>query len=126
MKKAQNTSKRTAEMVTISRAEYESFQDLQGYVSQLEQQNRWLLEQLNIIRHRKFGSTSEKSSEEVLEQLSLLFDEAEVYAAAEENQGEEPTEVPVRSYKRKKKVGSAREILPEDVEVVTEEYDLSE
>ena len=77
MKMAQNTSKRTAEMVTISRAEYESFQDLQGYVSQLEQQNRWLLEQLNIIRHRKFGSTSEKSSEEVLEQLSLLDRELE-------------------------------------------------
>ena len=123
MIKAQNTSKRTGEMVTISRAEYDKIQD---YVSQLEQQNRWLLEQLNIIRHRKFGASSEKSSEEVLEQLSLLFDEAEVYAAAEENQDEEPAEVSVRSYKRKKKVGSARDILPEDVEVVTEEYSLSE
>ena len=87
MIKAQNISKRTGEMVTISRAEYDKIQD---YVSQLEQQNRWLLEQLNIIRHRKFGASSEKSSEEVLEQLSLLFDEAEVYAAAEDNQDEEP------------------------------------
>lgn len=57
-------------MVTISRVEYEEYLEL-------KKQNEWLLEQLRVIRNRQFGSSSEKASEEVYEQLSLLFDEAE-------------------------------------------------
>jgi len=53
----------TTETVTISRAEYE----------ELKAQNRWLLEQLRVVRSKQCGSSSEKASEEVLEQLSLLF-----------------------------------------------------
>lgn len=59
------------EMVSISRAEYESMQA----------QIQWLMEQLRLSRRKQFGSSSEKSTDEGMEQLSLLFDEAEVYTA---------------------------------------------
>ena len=93
------------ETVTISRAEYED----------LKAQNQWLLEQLRLVRRRKFGASSEKASEEVYEQLSLLFNEAEVYAskaAEREHEAEpDPAAVEVRSHPRKRS-GSARDILP--------------
>ena len=107
------------ETVTISRAEYED----------LKAQNQWLLEQLRLVRRRKFGASSEKASEEVYEQLSLLFDEAEVYAskaAERENEAEpKPAAVEVRSHTRKRS-GSARDILPEDIPVEVVEHELSE
>ena len=107
------------ETVTISRAEYE---DMQAQI-------QWLLEQLRLVRRRKFGASSEKASEEVYEQLSLLFDEAEVYAskaAERENEAEpEPAAVEVRSHTRKRS-GSARDILPEDIPVKVVEHELSE
>ena len=46
------------------------------------------MERLRLIRKKQFGSTSERASEVVLEQLSLLFNEAEVYAVKKEK--EEP------------------------------------
>ena len=61
-----------AEMVSITRAEY-------GELLELREQNRWLMEQLRVIKSKQFGSKSEKSSEQVEEQLSLLFDEAEAW-----------------------------------------------
>ena len=95
----------------------------------MKAQNQWLLEQLRLVRRRKFGASSEKASEEVYEQLSLLFDEAEVYAskaAERENEAEpEPAAVEVRSHTRKRS-GSARDILPEDIPVKVVEHELSE
>ena len=97
------------ETVTISRAEYED----------LKAQNQWLLEQLRLVRRRKFGASSEKASEEVYEQLSLLFNEAEVYAskAAEREHEAEPH--------TRKRSGRARDILPEDIPVEVVEHELS-
>ena len=66
-----------AEMVFITRAEY-------GELLELREQNRWLMEQLRVIKSKQFGSKSEKSSEQVEEQLSLLFDEAEAWVTIEE------------------------------------------
>lgn len=103
---------KTTEMVTISRAEYE----------QLKAQNEWLLEQLRVIRNKQFGSSSEKASEGVYEQLSLLFDEAEVYVS----EAEETSAVEVRSHTRRQKSGQVRDILPEDIEVVETEHTLPE
>ena len=68
-----------AEMVSITRAEY-------GELLELREQNRWLMEQLRVIKSKQFGSKSEKSSEQVEEQLSLLFDEAEAWVTIEEKQ----------------------------------------
>ena len=101
-----------AEMVTIPRAEYEN----------LKAQNQWLLEQLRVIHSKQFGASSEKASKEVYEQLSLLFNEAEVYAG----EAEEAPAVEVRSHTRQRNSGSARDILPENVEVVEVEHTLPE
>ena len=108
---------RTAEMVTIPRVEYEDFLEI-------KKQHEWLLEQLRVMRSKQFGSSSEKASEEVYEQLSLLFDEAEIYAA-ESSEAEEPA-IEVRAHTRNRKSGNARDILPENVEVVEVEHTLPE
>ena len=70
-----------AEMVSITRAEY-------GELLELREQNRWLMEQLRVVKSKQFGSKSEKSSEQVEEQLSLLFDEAEAWVTVEEKQAD--------------------------------------
>lgn len=106
-----------AETVTISRAEYEK-------LLEIEKQNEWLLEQLRVLKSKQFGSSSEKASEEIYGQLSLLFNEPEL-CAEDTAEAEEPA-VEVRSYTRKRKSGRARDILPENVEVVEVEHTLSE
>ncbi|MBR1495877.1 MAG: IS66 family transposase zinc-finger binding domain-containing protein, partial [Acidaminococcaceae bacterium] len=108
------------ETVTIPQEKYNG---LVSYVKELETQNQWLLEQLRVIRQKKFGASSEKASEEVAEQLSLLFDEAEVYVAEESK--EEAPAVEVRSHTRRKG-GDVRSIVPENIEVVETEHTLSE
>ena len=59
-----------AEMVTISRAEYD----------ELKLQNQWLLEQLGLAKKREFGSSSERIQEGLMDQLGLTLNEAEAYA----------------------------------------------
>ena len=108
---------RTAETVTISRAEYEELQEL-------KKQYEWLLEQLRVIKSKQFGSSSEKASEEVIGQLSLLFNEPEVLVE-EEKAAEEPA-VEVRAHARNRKSGSAKDILPENTEVVETRHTLPE
>ena len=107
---ALNTST-TEEMVTISRAEYE------GMKAQID----WLMEQLRLARHRQFGSSSERISEEGLEQLSLLFNEAEVYADEEKSES-----TPVAAHVRHKRSGGVRDIVPEDIKVVEVDHTLPE
>lgn len=75
-------------MVTISRAEYEAQQEC---IAKLEQQVSVLTEALRLARHKRFGASSEKISEDAMEQLSFLFNEAEVYA--EEKEEDEPVTV---------------------------------
>lgn len=101
--------------VTISRAEYEG-------LKALEQQNRWLMEQLGLVRKRQFGTISEKASAEVMEQMSLLFNEAEVY----EDKREEREKTEVKAHTRAKRGGSVREILPENIPVETIDHTLRE
>ena len=99
-------------MVTTPRAEYE----------QLKAQNEWLLEQLRATRNKKFGSSSEKATEDIYEQLSLLFDEVEVYVS----ETEDTSPVEVWPHTRRQKSGHVRDILPEDIEVVEVEHTLPE
>ena len=77
MKDEKKTVSNTAEMMTISRTEYES---QQAQLTELKLQNQWLLEQLGLAKKRQFGSSSEKLQEELMDQLSLDFNEAEAYA----------------------------------------------
>ena len=71
------TETRNAETVTISRAEYELFQAQSERISALEKQVELLTEALRLSRQKRFGASSERTSEEDMEQLSLLFNEAE-------------------------------------------------
>ncbi len=83
MEKKKDFGTSNREMVTISRAEYDADK---AYIAELEQQRQWLMEQLKLLKRKQFGSSSEKASEEVMEQMSLLFDEAEACAYTEQKE----------------------------------------
>ena len=75
---------RDAGIVTIPSAEYEQMQGQisaqEKQISVLEKQVELLTEALRLSRQKRFGASSERTSEDDMEQLSLLFNEAEVYA----------------------------------------------
>ena len=104
MKSTKEMQTSNAEMVTISRAEYEeknarlAAQDER--ISRLENQVELLMEALRLARHKQFGASSEKSEDTLMEQLSFLFNEAEVFSAA---QKEEENVTVVAAHKRHKK-----------------------
>ena len=105
MKKTETNQTSTGETVTISRAEYEeknarlAAQDER--ISRLENQVELLIEALRLARHKQFGASSEKSEDTLMEQLSFLFNEAEVFSAAEKETEENVTVVV--AHKRHKK-----------------------
>ena len=100
------------EMVTISRAEYEQFQAQSGRIAELEQQVSVLMEALRLARHKRFGAFSEKTDESVMEQMSFLFNEAEVFSAAET---EKPEATDVAGHKRHKKHTYTLDTIPEGI-----------
>ena len=91
-----------------------------------KRQKEWLLEQLRLARKKKFGSSSEQLTDEAYEQLSLLFDEPAAYKQPPEEEPEAEETVEVQAHSRKKRSGSAREILPENAEVEEETHELPE
>lgn len=110
------------ETVTISRAEYER---LRTEIQNLEKANQWLMEQLRLIKSNKFGSKADKTSEEAMEQLSLMFDEAEATEwVSEQQEKEEP--IAVEGHTRSRKSRSLDETVPKDMPVETEEHRLPE
>ena len=110
MKKTENYQTSNAEMVTISRAEYEEFQAQRKKISELENHVDILMEALRLARHKQFGASSEKSEETFMEQLSFLFNEAEVFSAAEK---EEEHVTSVAAHKRHKKHEYTLDSVPE-------------
>ena len=113
MKKAENFQTSNAEMVTISRAEYEELQAQSKRVSELESRVDMLMEALRLAQHKRFGASSEKSEDTLMEQLSFLFNEAEVFSAAEMKAEEDITVV--AAHKRHKKHEYTLEKIPEDL-----------
>ncbi len=113
MKKTDNFQTSTGETVTISRAEYEEFQAQRERISALEKQVEVLMEAIRLARHKRFGASSEKSEEPLMDQLSFLFNEAEVFSAAEK-EAEEPVTV-VASHKRHKKHEYSLDSIPKDM-----------
>ena len=99
-----------AEMVTITRAEYEAMQA----------QINWFMEQMRLLKKKTFGASSEKSHEEILGQLSLLFDEAELQLLSGDEKEAETASVV--GYARKKRTGGVTEMLPENVPVEVVEH----
>ncbi len=69
MKKTDNFKTSTGETVTISRAEYEEFQAQRERISALEKQVEVLMEAIRLARHKRFGASSEKSEEPLMDQL---------------------------------------------------------
>lgn len=110
------------EMVSITRAEYEELKELKSQNEKLSRQVEWLLERLRLGQKKRFGASSEKLEEELSEgQLSLLFNEAEAYAAPEE-----PEKTTVAEHTRSKRSSRLEEALPEGVPVEVVEHRLSE
>ena len=97
MKSIERTDTSNQGMVTISRAEYDA---QQGRIAKLEQQVAVLTEALRLSRHRQFGASSEKISEDAMDQLSFLFNKAEVYNDVVKAEEES---IPVAAHKRHKK-----------------------
>ena len=120
MKKTENCQTSNVEMVTISRAEYEKLQAQSKRVSELENRVDLLTEALRLARHKQFGASSEKSEETLMEQLSFLFDEAEVYSAAEK----EENVTSVAAHKRHKKHEYTLDSIPEGMSTKQVEHHL--
>ena len=118
MNKTDNFQTSTGETVTISHAEYE---EQQGCIARLEQQVSVLTEALRLAQHKRFGASSEKSEESIMEQLSWLFNEAEVFAEAkakDENITEET------AHTRHKKHEYTLDSIPEDLPIERIEHRL--
>ena len=122
MKKTDNYQTSNAEMVTISRAEYEEFQAQRKKISELESRVDLLMEALRLARHKQFGASSEKSEDTLMEQLSFLFNEAEVFSAAEKDAEENVTVI--ATHKRHKKHEYTLDSIPEGVETKQVEHRL--
>ena len=103
-------------MVTISRAEYEEknarLASQDERISRLESQVELLTEALRLARHKRFGASSEKTDESFMEQLSFLFNEAEVFSTAEK---EESEATDVAGHKRHKKHTYTLDTIPEGI-----------
>ena len=127
MKKDVISVSESKKTVTITIEEYEALKGLKEEIAKLNQQIQWLTEGIRLSRKKLFGASSEKSS--AAEQLSFLFNEAEVYEDQSVKQ-EEPTEqeetITVAEHKRKRRSGSIEGVLPENVPVNVVEHRLSE
>jgi len=109
------------ETVTISRAEYEAQKER---IAKLEHQVEVQTETIRLSRHKRFGTSSEQTSEDGMEQLNLLFNEAEVYADQEDKDAEDS--VVVAAHKRHRKHEYTLDELPEDIPVEVVEHRLPE
>ena len=121
MKNEKKTAVNTAEMMTISRTEYES---QQTQLVELKLQNQWLLEQLGLAKKRQFGSSSERIQEGLIDQLGLTLNEAEAYAYG--TKSATPKQIAVKAHERKRQSGSVLDIVPEGTPTKVVEHRLPE
>ena len=87
-------------------------------------QNDWLLDQLKLSKKKLFGKSSEQAGEAVMEQLSLVFNEAEAIDA--KSIEEAPSETKVKAHTRKRRSGSIDDVIPEGLPVEVVEHKLPE
>lgn len=113
MNKAKLNQISNGEMVTISRAEYEEFQAQRKEISELKSRVDLLMEALRLAQHKQFGASSKKSEDSLTEQLSFLFNEAEVFSAADKEAEENATVV--AAHKRHKKHEYSLDNIPEGI-----------
>ena len=110
----------------VPRGEYDAqlatIADLKAYIAELESKLNWLTEQVRLSRVRRFGASSEASGQEVLEQMSLLFNEAEFHA----DEAVKAEKTVVREHERKKRSGSVRDVVPKNITVEEVRHELPE
>ena len=114
----------TEEMVTISRAEYERFQEQAQVITGLTLQKEWLLEQLKLSKKKLFGRSSEQAEQMVMEQLSFTYNEAEAYVSGTNAAAEKP--VAVKAHERKRQSGNVLDVVPEGTRTEVVEHRLPE
>ena len=114
----------TEEMVTISRAEYERFQEQAQVITSLTLQNEWLREQLKLSKKKLFGRSSEQAEQMVMEQLSFTYNEAEAYVSGTKAATEKP--VVVKAHERKRQSGNVLDVVPEGARTEVVEHRLPE
>ncbi|GEO27821.1 transposase [Alicyclobacillus acidoterrestris] len=90
-------------------------------IAELKKQVNLLLEELRLARHRHFGKSSERTTDDQV-RLDLVFNEAEVEAQPEV---EEPT-IETVTYERRRKQPGQRDEMLADLPVERIEYRLSE
>ena len=112
---------RTSDVVTIPRAEYDAIRAENERLRNLYDQ---LLEKFVLAQRNRFGSKAEPASDEVMEQLSFMFDEPEATTWVEQ-QKEDTEEVVVAAHTRKRNSGSVLDVVPEGAEIVTEDHVLA-
>ena len=114
MKNEANAVTSSTEMVTISRTEYDALlQKSEGY-AELNQKLDWLMEQMRLAKKRAYGASSEQTKEELVGQLSLMFDETEAWLSARRTTAKETK---VAAHIRQKRSSRVEEVLPGDVHV---------
>ena len=116
--------------VTISRAEYEKLKKVNDELRQanedLAKQVSFLMQQIKLARHQRFGSSSEQSKyDDGSEQLSFLFNEPEVYADSSATP-KEPDLTTVKEHTRNRKHLTSKTDLPEDIETEVVNCDVPE
>lgn len=114
----------TEEMVTISRAEYERFQEQAQVITSLTLQNEWLLEQLKLSKKKLFGRSSEQAEQMVMEQLSFTYNEAEAYVSGTKAAAEK--QIVVKAHERKRQSGNVLDVVPDGTPTEVVEHRLSE
>ncbi len=107
--------------ITISKSEYEALCAMKEDYTELQTKCDWLMEQMRLAKHQKFSFSSEKQETLFMDQMSLVFNEAEGFA--DFSMPEIPEEVTVTAHKRKKH-GTVKDILPTDVPVEVVEHTL--
>lgn len=95
------------EQISISRAEYDA---LKRENAELNQKLDFLMGQLRLAKKKMFGASSEQATEQLLGQLSFLFNEAEAWTPREEKASETTA---VAAHTRQKRSSDLDEVLPE-------------
>lgn len=111
------------EQVSIPRAEYETLLSAQAECSELSKKLDYLMGQLRLLKRKTFGVSSEQATEQLVGQLSLLFNEAEAWTPKEEQPVESTA---VSAHTRKKHTNNLDGVLPEGIEVEVVEHGLQE
>ncbi len=122
MKNKHEIASSDTETVTISRSEYEQLQSQGERIAELEMQVERLLEAIRLSQQKRFGASSEKTLDDGMEQLSFLFNEAEVYAAERKVPEKE---IAVAAHRRHQKHEYTLDHLPDNVPVEVTEHRLN-